>query len=110
MEYKCDNCGKVIHLMPSRYELYNKHYCSSKCKYEAEKMFNPNIENFIEDLWKHPITELSNLYGVSVKTIHKFIKKNNIWDRPRRGHRQKIENGIMTIEEVRNEVKRLYGS
>ena len=104
MKYICDNenCSKEFDIMPSRLDLYNKHYCCAQCKYEAEKMFNPNLSEFIEDLWKHHITELSAMYGVSVKTIHKFIKKNNITDKPGRGTWQRIDAGVSTIEEERN--------
>jgi len=95
MKYSCDSCGNDFEIMPSRLELYNKHYCNADCKYEAEKMFNPEIPVFETDLWKHPITELSAMYGVSVKTIHKFIKKNKITNKPGRGYWQKYEAGLI---------------
>jgi len=101
MTYNCDNCSTSFEIMPSRLELYTKHYCSAKCKYESEKQFNPDISVFIEDLWLHPITELSAMYGTSVKTIHKWIKKNNITDRPGRGAWQRIDAGVTTISQER---------
>jgi len=94
MKINCYNCHIEYDISPSRLDLYNKHYCSAKCKYEAEKIFNPDMDEFKKDLWKHPITVLSDMYGVSVKTIHKFCNIHEL-DRPGRGYWQKKEAGVI---------------
>lgn len=108
MKINCSNCNKEYDIAPSRLDLYKKHYCSAQCKYESEKIFNPDMDEFKAMLWKHDIVELSGIYSVSVKTIHKFIRNNDIWFRMRRGHRQKLESGTMTIDEIKAEVIKLY--
>ncbi len=97
MVTNCDYCGTEYSITKSRLNRYTKHYCSADCKYADEKMFNPNIEEFKKDLWKQPITELAEIYGTSVKTIHKFCNKHKL-DRPGRGWWQRVEAGLIDID------------
>ena len=66
MIINCGYCEKNFNCSPSDFTRYQHHYCSRKCKHEAEQEFNPPILEFQTKLFEKPITELAKEFNVKL--------------------------------------------
>ena len=77
----CLHCGKTMNVS----DRSTKKYCSSECQNQDRRKFNTSAEELVELLWRHPMTTLSKLLGVSDVAISKRAKLLGV-EKPPRGY------------------------
>jgi len=81
----CNVCNKEITLSRTRMNRSEKIYCSHECMGLSNRRFEVSESYLKELVWKFPLIEVSNMFGVSKNAIVKRCKKYEI-KLPPRGH------------------------